>query len=84
MKATGRNVKQAAKVLRRFEQFMRLWADRSRRGDGFSKKKYPEGEGNASYPQRLQQRQSSLHARIERLAAARLQGVYTWQGTRRI
>jgi hypothetical protein len=38
MKATGRNVKQAAKVLRRFEQFMRLWADRSRRGDGFSKK----------------------------------------------
>jgi transposase len=43
MKATGRNVKQAAKVLRRFEQFMRLWADRSRRGDGFSKKKIPGG-----------------------------------------
>ena len=38
MKATGRNVKQAAKVLRRCEQFIRLWANRSRRGDGFGNK----------------------------------------------
>jgi transposase len=82
MKATGRDVKQAAKVLTRCEQFVKLWAERSRRGDGFGNK--PGGGRKCKLSAKAAERQRSLHAGQERLAATRLQGVYTWQGTRRI
>ncbi len=38
MKATGGNVKQAAKVLKRCEPFVRLWTERYRRGNRFGNK----------------------------------------------
>jgi transposase len=73
MKATGRNVKQAAKVLRRCEQFVRLLTNRSRRGDGFGDK--PGGRRKRKLSAKAAATAKELACGKRKLAATRLQGV---------